>query len=757
MRSKMQKWMVMLFGAVLAASGCSNSGSDGGEGEAETCAGGAQVCAVVTDCGQGSICDKEDDGDAIPAIDDTAGCCVRVACLSNADCEAGRICDLRRGVCVPENLCDAPGEAGCTNGDVCTYVDGEPACESAPTPTACDFDVSTYYVSAGNNVELDASGKNANGALVPHTSFTYTASAGTMAGSVLTVPANQTTDITVTAQPGGCTADVRVYATLPANEARIVLIDAKTRLPISGATVAIGNGTLTTGTTDADGVFSAAITGTIESLSAFPTGHQWQTVIAPASRDVIFFTAQTPPANPSVDGVTGTVDFSKVNTRGEIRAALVGPAIGKDITDLNFGALLGEPVATRIDIDGILEDTDVNLPEGLVFGLSNQTFKETYAAQTDRAGPAAIWGLAGKVELNKISAIVQSATSADSADPGAILGAILPFFGRFDHAVVTDISFDNLAPRAAGSAPPSTFDTRILVPQQQLYFTAGFDFPPLPCAPLAYTGGANRCGGQLVSYVDEDDEDFVVPAADCPAGVTCNAISSYATGVIVLSAVVVPNRGIIPLGISAGLDDNDDEDTDSFNGVIGQNGEDNGSLSLDFAPPHSGLEGNKYATVAIAIDLNGIDLGGTSFGASIMNRVSDTLSATGNSFEVGAFMESQGGSLTGTGFSLDAKGDADFYRVNYDNGNGADWNVWFEGAATSFEVADLAPPSVNAASRTTTADIQAFKLGAGYSGLTADSFDDLFAFNGTNLDNLSLYVGSWSTQQCVADALCTGP
>jgi hypothetical protein len=742
---------------LLAAMGCGGSNTGTGDPPLTTCDNGADVCSNSADCARGSICDREGDGDTLAEADDPEGCCLKLACVSDTECSDGKVCDVRRGICIPSNLCDAPGSSGggCADNEVCNYVDGLPTCVAPPSAAACDFDVSTYFVAAGNSIELAASGRDSSGGLVPHASFVFTAAGGgTIDGNVLSVPASQTADITLTAAPGACTANVRVYPALAAGEARVVLVDSRTRQPISGATATIRTGgTFETGTTDADGSFVADVAGGVESISAFPAGHQWHTVIAPADSDVIFFAAPLPPTNPLVDGIQGTIDFDKAGSRGDIRAALVGPAIGKDITELNFSALLGESTPTTVDIEGLTNgETEFNIPEGVVLGLADEDIKPTFGAQSDREGPAVVWALAGRVALEDIGTLVQQV--GDDLNPGALLGSVLPFVGRFDHAVVSDINLSGLVARAEGTPPPASFETRTITPQQPLYFTAGYEMPELPCAPLAYTGGANRCGGALVSYV-ENEEDFVVPAANCPAGATCTPISSYTTGAIVLSAVVVPNRGIVPLGLTAGLDDSDELAADSFNGVLGQEGNDNGRLSLDFAPPHSGLEGSKYVTVAIAVDLNAIDINSSGFGASILNRISDDVAATGNTFPAGTFLETQGGAVTAAGFTLEAKGTADFYRVNYDNGNGADWNVWFEGANTSFDIADLAPGSVDTAARTQRADIQAFKVGSGYEGLVASNFDELFAFDGVDVDNLSYYIGAWSTQQCEANALCT--
>ena len=46
------------------------------------------------------------------------------------------------------------------------------------------------------------------------------------------------------------------------------------------------------------------------------------------------------------------------------------------------------------------------------------------------------------------------------------------------------------------------------------------------------------------------------------------------------------------------------------------------------------------------------------------------------------------------------------------------------------------------------ADVQAFRLGTGYDGLTPANFGELVELNGTNFDNLLYYMGGWSSQAC---------
>ena len=92
--------------------------------------------------------------------------------------------------------------------------------------------------------------------------------------------------------------------------------------------------------------------------------------------------------------------------------------------------------------------------------------------------------------------------------------------------------------------------------------------------------------------------------ADGAGACTDNA---YSSGVVLLSGTIVPGQGMVPLGLTAGLDDPDTEDgTDQADGVIDHKpglvgAPASGDVIVDFAPQHDGLEGNKLATLAIAL------------------------------------------------------------------------------------------------------------------------------------------------------------
>jgi hypothetical protein len=745
--------------SVLATVGCPAAAVDDGPVPEP------EGCEIDRECGGGSICDKTDDGDDIPAAEDPVGVCLRVSCdPARNDCPEDEKCDERRRICVPTNICDPGDAAACsTAGEFCQYQGGAPVCAPPPPASACLLTPSVGYLAAGGAAQIEGVGTTDGGKLVPHTTFTWTASAGSMSETgVFTPPATAgAVTITGTTVNGdvSCTATMNVFAAVGANDLRVVLIDIATRLPIANAPVAArvadANVSRTTGP-DGSATFPGGAGAT--SVSVFPATHQWHTLIDPTA-DSIIYTAAV--ANvPQVDGIKGGFNFDKVQTRGDIKLGLAGTAINAAITDLNFDTIIGGFVPTTIDIAGITEagGQEVSLPEGLIIGLGQEDFKGQYAALSDKDGPSIGWALAGRVALSKVGPIITTVSGGgEDLDFGAILGAVLPFFATFDHAIVTGLDFTPAA-RSAGDA---NFEDVTIAPDTLMLMSSEYTMPRLPCAPGAF--GTNGCTEDIFILTEgSGDAETVSVVAACPtplpAGATCESSAPFTSGAVLLSGVVVPGQGLVPLGLSAGLDvvsNGDDPD-----GVMAQSGDSpppDGTVLLDYAPPHDGVEGNLYITVAIALDINQIS-GADDLGASIITQVSRTQPATGNTFAVGSFLESQGGTFTAGdagSVTLEKKGTADFYRVNLDDNGEQEWNVWFGGDTTTFNIATLAQnDSVDVADRTAHADIQAFKLGTGYDGPSPASYDDLFGFTGTNIDNLLYYLGAWSSESCKANGLC---
>lgn len=798
MMSSFIRWggLSSLVVAAAFASGCPENPGTGDGGVEQVCEEGARVCDNDRLCG-GGYCDKEGDGDDVAAADDQFGCCVQLICDSNDDCEENEKCDFRRGICLPRDLCDPAAENGgecdldgdgtpeadcCGAGQLCEYTGGVPVCvDNPPSAAECfvaiggralatapgDTEANPGVAVAGEAIRLEATATDASGKLVPHAVFTWTGGPDATGAFTGTCAGPAPCAVTVTAASGAATCDavISVYPAHTAGTHRVVAVDATSGLPIAGAlaTARIA-GALQQDTTDENGVaeFTA---GAADSVSVFDDDHHWQTVIDPPE-DLLIVTGAIANNN-DVAGIKGRFDFDAVHTIGDIKLGLAGTAISSNLTDLNFANIIGEIADYNVDIEGVTDPGGqvVPLPSGLVLELGQEPIKGDYVT-FGTAGRNIGWALGGQVRLAEIGEIISSVAASDDVNVGAILGAVLPFFATFDHAVLSggalaaleasprpcndDGDCDGSAVCAAGHCAASgtgqptentepipydswAFPEQTIRPDTLLAQSANYTMPDLPCTP----------GG--------------VSGASCTATVADG--SAYASGAVLLSGVLVPGIGLVPLGLTAGLDDPDDQDTDDQRDgkldYTGDNAPASGTALIDYAPPHDGLEGHPFVTLAIALDIDAIADSGGDFGASVILHVTPKFGAT-NTF-TGDFLESQGGTFTAGAsgsFALAPQGAADFYSVNVDNGGDVEWNVWFTDDATTFTPADFHPDPAAAAARFVHADVQAYRLGTGYAGPTPASFDDLFAFNGTNFDNMLFYMGAWSSESCKDNGVC---
>src|SRR5690606_12122475 len=114
-------------------------------------------------------------------------------------------------------------------------------------------------------------------------------------------------------------------------------------------------------------------------------------------------------------------------------------------------------------------------------------------------GLSVLWALGGKVRLSQIGSIISSVTASDDINVGQVLSAVLPFFAKFDHAIVSGLELENTArPASAGEDVPIPYDNwdfpeltganavalNTLITQR-----ASYSMPTLPCVPGQGAGG----------------------------------------------------------------------------------------------------------------------------------------------------------------------------------------------------------------------------------------------------------------------------
>lgn len=756
-RSQLGFLMLLASLALVGVTACgdddsgSNGGGSGGGGGGSGGSGGDCLaddpCTCPKDGADFCVFCPNDPTCVTPAVCDTAGltachtasecpnatsfacvneCCIEL-CGSNQDCAARPECTAAALGCVcDEGFCKAKvcsADSECANGQVCV----EGGCATAATPatvTRCAVEPRYAVSHEGEPLAFSVKGYAGDTAVVLATGGAVWSATGNGAidangnftGNGTTGPATVTATIGTTT----CTADVTNFAAAAAF--RVVVTDELTGLPIEGATVVVeGADPRPEQTTDATG--AAAFVGLAngaKTVSVFHADFSYVTIVGTQRDDLLLQLRRNIPQDTS-GGFKGKFGPAELFANSDVHAGVAGTSIPGNLVDLSFEILLGPSITTIINIGG---ETPVDLPSGITIGLGAQWFKEEYQALgvpgicSDRAkseagtcGTRTAWGVAGGVPIRELP-IDEIAGGGGDLNVGQLLATLLPRFQKFQSGVVRDVEFD-LAPNLAdanGAPLPdfSKFTTANLVASHELALRGNVMIPTLP-----------QLGGQ------------------------------YLTGAIVLGGANTGGRGVVPLGLTAGIDANVDDGQVPDGKVNDADGNSTGELVLRMAPLHSGLEGSDYGVIALAVNLNGLfssaepvctvaDRSGCTALAGVVKMQpafafdSDVTFAGFVGFEDNA-------TFTAATRMYDPNGavpNANVYRVNMKSAAMKEWNVFY-GGANSFAL-PAAPAGFEDRSAAAALSVQSMKV-------EGTDLDGLVDFDSTNLSNLVDVTSAFST------------
>jgi len=677
-------------------------------------------CDADDDCDLGSYCEL--------------GCCrpAPPACITDEDCEAccgpGYCCVL--GQCQPcqNPYCitdeDCPSDQACIGG-ICKERSGCPYSVRIITPPS--------IVCAGESIQFLAQMLNANGAVVAGmeapawaSSDEKVATIDTATGLATCGDAGGATDIT--AAVCGCTSDPVTLTCYPAvsdTETRMIVTDRETGAPIAGALV-VADGV--EGWTDEHGVASfAAVKAT--AVDVFTPGYAYLTIPEGAAWDMLIPLRPLPDPTQAA-GVRGEFDFSQLIATGEVEMAFAGLSFPRELSAFTLADLFGEYRRTRI-VFGQLYDDDAPVPAGLHLALGTTVFKEGYAP-LGRPGPRVLWGLGGQVPLAELMNIAGPIIDrcSDVCDPtleiARSLPQIVPYLYRFQHGVITGVDVPAIPRRVDDIDENMNGRTDDLVPDYDSMTVAGpllLDTPQrhalaLEIPPLPHLQGAR------------------------------------AEGALVLLGAQAP-EGFVPLGIGAGMDRRDENDV--ADGLVGEDSD--GLLSLKLAPPHSGIEGNPYRVLTLALHPNQrymLDL----FHMPLSGRI-QTLQRLPDDgrLAVPAFLgwvESAGYNVVSRGCGGEEVSGADLYRITL-SGGGVEWEVLRPRGDPDFTL-PRAPDGFTELGTDPTVRIEAWAMQDGL------GLDELLEFNATNLDRLpelqeafsTLLIGAEPGGGCELNCECSG-
>lgn len=698
----------------LAFTGCAceTSGTDAPVPEQED-----GTCARHVDCNPGETCLQE--------IPNEPGVCVQVYCSADDDCGTGEECDALRGVCTREDLCNPADAQSCDASERCVVEGPTHRCqpeEEIPAPTSCTLGRSRIVLKDGASTDLHALG-TLDGRPVRYSVFSFSSNVGTVEGSALTGecegPESCGGDVFIRNQENEVcgSVDAIVHPPIPGTTFRLIAVDALSGEGLPG-TVAIQAQTseellVATTTNEGVAVFPNLAADAVEAVSFFSATHRWTTYLAPGTKDVAMFIG----ANPTPEfgaGVKGSFAFDVASALsfGDIELALSGTALPFSGTDFELVNLAGPGRSTTVDIEGIFAvPQQWDLPLGMVARLGNVSVRDVFIAQATSPGPNLLWTIGGR------SAVAESAdlfTSPDDATftEGALLKRFLRRFSRFSHGVRfgLDLRSQPLPSGGLGEVPDASWPFAVVQAQPTTppVMQTVFEIPPLPC------------GGSDASCTPVDD-------------------------VITLTSVYLPSQGLVPLGMLAESDDDDDGLVSSAFDTFAP-----GESPLFYAPAHDGLEGHLAVDIAFATTLDTFDV--TSPDAAALIRVGEAHAPRvdfKSAFVGVPRIELDPDAETAT---VGPQTTDDFFRLRLSAPSG-EWDVYGVAPAEGEAAIDLAAlrPDAFDGRTSETATVKSFAFGTGYDRREIETFQDLIEFNGTDFSQSLLWVGAWTSRMCRGD------
>lgn len=733
---------------------CSGSGDDEGvcleNEDSPAVQQDGQCCVFTINCQPGSICNIA--GDDLYDADKPEATCIKVTCASNADCDAPKECSLEKTCKVP--VCQVDGD--CSQGDVCR--DG--ACQ-APFPTTdvarCEVVSRATAIRQGAHITLEAVSFNANGKVLAGIAYDWTSSAPDAVAIEGQDAVGGTVEATatITAKPAGradltCERNVAItnFPNVATTSIRVVVVADDDGSPVGSANVIVDAGGTMSATTAASGAASVTVAaGTMPtSVTVHKTGWQTLTILSPGSND-LFIPLPRIPDERQAGGFRGSVDLSATE-KLDIQLGLVGPAIPSNLLDFGLESLIGDFVPTRIEASQLMLDVEEDLPAGLMLGLGSQQFMaDETRCQGDMPGanelgcflarsaegPGAGWALAGQLKISAVTSIANELSGVLGGDGGdieigPILTAVLPLLRTLNHAVNPSIVTE-VHPKVA--KPGTNADCTDPAQAADEDLCQG-DFTRYKKVPMAATSGLS-----VLSTIN------VPNLPDLPGGTGC------ASGLVLLSGAALEGRGLVPLGVTAGVDvvesGSPDCMVDGIDEPFGDRSDplDDGQMPLSMAPLHSGIEGSDVFMLAVALDIDSIaNSGGLSLSA-LVHRVDggvkpiETIS--------GGFLDYPTGTITKSSRTVAVQNTsgAKVTRIEL-QGGGNTWLVYAPATQTSITLPDI-PATRNIVSNAN----EAYLLTIG----TARNYNEMFQFgSGATLDRLFDFVSGFVITACDTDA-----
>ncbi len=682
-------------------------GTEDGDRDSPLSCQAGSACESDEDCGNGCSCDREESicrewecesagqceseyGEAFEcAVDERL--CYRIACQEHADCPAchacseGRCMDLDEGCPTVTHMLIGEGDGLIRQGETLSL-------------SLVALDVNEIAVTLEENASIHWSSSDP--------SIVSVDAEGVIRGESVSGTATITATLGCLCPFLSVSVDYQNFADVPNGTVRVVLFDTSTQQMVDGAKVVLNEQT----GLSVDGI-AGFLGGNCTAgcdLHVFKEGYGYVSVLGLKSNDLLI--PLTPHRDTSVSaGVRGNQNAENVPLEHDagVRIGFSGFSYGGSLTDLNFLYYMGTMFRQQIRIPPFVDGYYL-MPAGLELYIGKTPVKERFMAQAP-PGPATLWGMGGYGNILELGSLL----GAEDQDWGLIMASLMPYVENFYHGSISSLELTAIPNITDTDDINGNQNTTELVPDFDSFdeVELTIDQPQNGLLEVHYP--------DLPQYADTETE--------------------CADSILTLVTTLQPGIGYVPLGLNVALDSVDE--TEALDCRVGLNGD--GIISAAFAPQYGPIAGNDYVVVSFATSVNKLlSTNGVVEISGRISRSSDLSEAMEVDDYLGIMYNMHYNSISHRMAAQPIEG-ATFHRARFivedDTLNEErTWEVYWGPDLDEWDL-DV-PQDIEDRSRDfgPNSTLQAVQIGE-------TTYDQLFEFNGTNLNNINALVTAYST------------
>ncbi|MCP4503365.1 MAG: hypothetical protein GY822_25815 [Deltaproteobacteria bacterium] len=413
--------------------------------------------------------------------------------------------------------------------------------------------------------------------------------------------------------------------------------------------------------------------------------------------------------------LAGLKGYVSDNLAGLIQVTLAGASFD-DPQALNPLSLFGKAHDVEVDLEGLSPQFNAKIPRALLFRLGATRIAPGFFVAQAQPGSRLPWSLGHSVRLADFgsSDLARGIFANEEIDEAKVIDFFFDHYGNNKHGFSATRSFQlqNTADTADwGDFPFVEINDGELDHTFSAWWNISLPVPSLPCLQTDPIGCVHA-----------------------------------AQGAMVMAAVDVPGRGMVPFALNSAKDGlvnvvNGVAETPVLDGEVQSLTGKLGKISLTSPPPHDGLEGYPTAQIISAWDPNDVTFSRLSTSALV--RVGEDLQDERPI--ASTFVQVQSGSIYGEEIRLFEhflRGEADVFRAELEGDDGK-WTLYYDRNyaenALPLSLTSLHPPEKDG--REDDLDLHAMRL-------REAPQDDFRSFSSVGMPRILPLLDGWSHVSC---------